>query len=140
MGGTMEVEKSGPGGKWPTYEPLGSPVSHLQLTSQTLNDEINAQDLEITSLAQQNAALRADNANLVQRWLDKMNLTAEEMNDEFEKERNGVLLSRDGSKTVNEGNGEDFHNGGKAWRVALPARFGSTERRRSGTWWMTRGI
>lgn len=69
---------------------------------QTLNDEIIAQDLEITSLAQQNAALKADNANLVQRWLDKMNLTADEMNDEFEKEH---ATSQDKG---------DFQNGGKA--------------------------
>jgi hypothetical protein len=61
-----------------------------------------------------------------------MNLTAEEMNDEFEKERNGVLLSRDGSKTVNEGDG--FSQRREGMTSGLPARFRSTERRRSGTW------
>jgi hypothetical protein len=65
-----------------------------------LNDEIIAQNLELASLSQQNLELKSDNANLVQRWLDKMNLTADEMNVEFEKEKKGQV----------EG---DFQKGGK---------------------------
>ena len=71
---------------------------------QTLNDEIIAQNLELTSLSQQNLELRSDNAHLVQRWLDKMNLTADEMNVEFEKENAEVQRK--------EGEG-DFQKGGK---------------------------
>lgn len=71
---------------------------------ETLNDEIIAQNLELTSLSQQNLELRSDNAHLVQRWLDKMNLTADEMNVEFEKENAEVKRK--------EGEG-DFQKGGK---------------------------
>jgi len=70
-----------------------------------LNDEIIAQNLELTSLSQQNLELRSDNAQLVQRWLDKMNLTADEMNVEFEKE-NAEAQRKEGV----EG---DFRKGGK---------------------------
>lgn len=70
-----------------------------------MNDEIIAQNLELTSLSQQNLELRSDNAQLVQRWLDKMNLTADEMNVEFEKE-NAEAQRKEGV----EG---DFRNGGK---------------------------
>jgi len=69
-----------------------------------LNDEIIAQNLELTSLYQRNLELRSDNAHLVQRWLDKMNLTADEMNVEFEKENAEVKRK--------EGEG-DFQKGGK---------------------------
>lgn len=55
-------------------------------TQQTLNDELLSLNLELTNVTQRNSALQADNAALLQRWLDKMNLTAEEMNVEFEKE------------------------------------------------------
>lgn len=70
-----------------------------------MNDEIIAQNLELTSLSQQNLELRSDNAQLVQRWLDKMNLTADEMNVEFEKE-NAEAQRKEGV----EG---DFRKGGK---------------------------
>ncbi|WWC85836.1 uncharacterized protein L201_000703 [Kwoniella dendrophila CBS 6074] len=53
---------------------------------ETLNDEVLSLNLELTSLAEQNQLLRIDNGNLLQRWIDKMNLTAEEMNNEFENE------------------------------------------------------
>ncbi|KAK6905240.1 hypothetical protein I204_08102 [Kwoniella mangroviensis CBS 8886] len=55
---------------------------------ETLHDELLSLNLELSSLAQQNKLLKVDNANLLQRWIDKMNLTAEEMNIEFEKEQN----------------------------------------------------
>lgn len=64
-----------------------------------------AQNLEIAALSQQNGELKTDNANLVQRWLDKMNLTADEMNVEFEKEK------RESDKK-DKGEG-DFRKGGK---------------------------
>ncbi|WVR03583.1 hypothetical protein IAU60_000575 [Kwoniella sp. DSM 27419] len=53
---------------------------------ETLNDELMSLNLELTSVSEQNSALRHDNASLLQRWIDKMNSTAEEMNEEFEKE------------------------------------------------------
>lgn len=68
-----------------------------------MNDEIITQNLEISALSQQNAELRTDNANLVQRWLDKMNLTADEMNVEFEKEK----------KEADQKETGDFQKGGK---------------------------
>jgi hypothetical protein len=70
-----------------------------------LNDEIIAQNLELAALSQQNLELKSDNANLVQRWLDKMNLTADEMNVEFEKEKTEA-----DKKGKSEG---DFQRGGK---------------------------
>lgn len=57
---------------------------------------------------QRNTALQADNASLLQRWLDKMNLTAEEMNADFEREA-GEAGEKDGE--VIDG---DFQAGGKA--------------------------
>lgn len=88
-------------------------ATHEFSLHQTLNDEIITQNLEIASLARQNAELNADNANLVQRWLDKMNLTADEMNQDFEKEQ-ANSVSKDKTKArAGEVEG-DFHNGGKA--------------------------
>ena len=58
----------------------------MLLTWETLNDEIISQNVEIAGLTQRNTALQADNANLLQRWIDKMNLTADEMNEAFEEE------------------------------------------------------
>jgi hypothetical protein len=55
-------------------------------------------NLEITSITQRNTALQADNASLLQRWLDKMNLTAEEMNEEFEREAVAKLKPSDGGE------------------------------------------
>jgi len=87
------------------YERHGGTYSYrTRADEQTLNDEIIAQNLELTSLSQQNLELRSDNAHLVQRWLDKMNLTADEMNVEFEKENAEVKRK--------EGEG-DFQKGGK---------------------------
>jgi hypothetical protein len=95
MGGEVEIPYEGYGG---TLSSRGS------ADIKTLNDEIIAQNLELTSLSQQNLELRSDNAHLVQRWLDKMNLTADEMNVEFEKENAEVQRK--------EGEG-DFQKGGK---------------------------
>ncbi|TXT15540.1 hypothetical protein VHUM_00043 [Vanrija humicola] len=74
-----------------------------------LHDEILAYQIEISGLGQRNAALQADNASLLQRWLDKMNLTAEEMNSEFERETS--TLQATPSPTRDEA---DFRAGGKA--------------------------
>ena len=54
--------------------------------SQTMNDEILSLNVEVSAIAHTNDLLKIDNANLLQRWLDKMNLAAEEMNHDFEKE------------------------------------------------------
>jgi hypothetical protein len=43
-------------------------------------------NLELTNVTARNSSLQADNAALLQRWLDKMNLQADEMNDDFETE------------------------------------------------------
>lgn len=56
---------------------------------------------------QRNTALQTDNASLLQRWLDKMNLTAEEMNADFEKEAG----QGQAEQAQNE---QDFHARGKA--------------------------
>ena len=63
-------------------------------------------------MTQHNASLKADNASLLQRWIDKMNLTAEEMNDEFEKETANRMP---GAEDELEGKGKerDFQVGGK---------------------------
>ncbi|OXB38245.1 hypothetical protein J007_01978 [Cryptococcus neoformans] len=53
---------------------------------ETLSDEIMSLNLEISALTERNEGLLKDNANLLQRWLDKMNERAEEMNQAFEKE------------------------------------------------------
>lgn len=82
---------------------------------QTLNDELLSLNLEISALSDRNAALQADNAQLLQRWLDKMNLTAEEMNDEFERE--AVQGAGGGTPSPNDkkkpASGPDFRKGGK---------------------------
>lgn len=69
---------------------------------QTLNDELLSLNLEISALTDRNAALQADNAQLLQRWLDKMNLTAEEMNEDFEREagRRGSSTGTGGDDSV----------------------------------------
>lgn len=79
---------------------------------QALNDELLSLNLEISALSDRNAALQADNAQLLQRWLDKMNLTAEEMNVEFEREakHGGTPPTNDKNTTTP---GPDFHKGGK---------------------------
>jgi len=89
--------------------PTCSTATHIptcKLTLQTLHDEILSQQIEISGLGQRNAALQADNASLLQRWLDKMNLTADEMNAEFEREASSNSNSKDDKK-------EDFRVGGK---------------------------
>jgi hypothetical protein len=66
--------------------------------------------LELNTVTQRNSALQADNAQLLQRWIDKMNLTAEEMNEEFEQEaKKGDKGDKD--KSDNAG---DFRVGGKS--------------------------
>ncbi|WWD22520.1 hypothetical protein CI109_107013 [Kwoniella shandongensis] len=54
---------------------------------EALSDELISQNLEISSLEQQVIDLKTDNAQLLQRWIDKMNSTAEEMNAAFEEEQ-----------------------------------------------------
>lgn len=61
--------------------------------------------IEISGLTQRNAALQADNASLLQRWLDKMNMTADEMNSQFESEAAAHAGSR-GSVSSASGGGE----------------------------------
>ena len=58
-----------------------------------LNDEVLTLNLELNAITQRNAALQADNASLLQRWIDKMNMTAEEMNEEFERETGSTSTS-----------------------------------------------
>ncbi|BEI97425.1 hypothetical protein CcaverHIS631_0210140 [Cutaneotrichosporon cavernicola] len=70
--------------------------------AKVLHDEILALQIEFSGLTQRNSALQADNASLLQRWLDKMNMTVDEMNAEFEAEA---------SASKDEG---DFRGGGKA--------------------------
>jgi hypothetical protein len=65
----------------------------------------------LTSVTQRNNALQTDNASLLQRWIDKMNLTAEEMNEEFEKETQTPVANE---RTASEGAKGDFRKSGKA--------------------------
>jgi hypothetical protein len=51
--------------------------------------------LELNQLTHRNAALQADNASLLQRWLDKMNERADAMNETFEKELNKERKDKD---------------------------------------------
>lgn len=78
--------------------------SSSSANTQTLHDELLSQQIEISGLTQRNASLQADNASLLQRWLDKMNLTADEMNSEFERE----------AAEADKEDKEDFRKGGKA--------------------------
>ena len=48
---------------------------------QTLHDEIWGLGLEISQLEQRNTELKKDNASLLSRWIDKMNLEAEKLNE-----------------------------------------------------------
>jgi hypothetical protein len=48
----------------------------------------------------------------LQRWIDKMNLTAEEMNEEFEKE-SGAAKGKERAQANGQTDG-DFRAGGKA--------------------------
>ena len=56
------------------------------LGPQHLHDEILSLHLELDQLSQRNSALQADNASLLQRWLDKMNERVDKMNADFESE------------------------------------------------------
>lgn len=82
--------------------------------AQTLHDEILSQQIEVSGLTQRNAALQADNASLLQRWLDKMNLTADEMNAEFEREAGEKNEGEEAGSGAGEGAGGDFRVSGKA--------------------------
>lgn len=98
-----------------------------QANVQTLHDEILSQQIEISGLTQRNAALQADNASLLQRWLDKMNMTADEMNTQFESEAAAHASASDAQATPKaektakeeegkegkEGKERDFRGGGK---------------------------
>jgi hypothetical protein len=74
-------------------------------------------NIEVSALTQRNQAIQADNASLLQRWIDKMNSTAEEMNEEFEKEQ-----AEDGREGKNSDSAKgkakavegDFRKSGKA--------------------------
>jgi autophagy-related protein 16 len=46
-----------------------------------LHDEIATLTLELNQLELRNADLRKDNASLLSRWIDKMNLEAEKVNE-----------------------------------------------------------
>lgn len=48
---------------------------------QSLTDDYNALNLEVNQLEQRNTDLRRDNASLLSRWIDKMNLEAEKLNE-----------------------------------------------------------
>ena len=87
-------------------------VQEGQRSRQVLNDELLSLNLELNTVSQRNNALQADNASLLQRWIDKMNLTAEEMNDEFEKESGGAKGKE--RAQANGANCGDFRVGGKA--------------------------
>jgi len=50
-------------------------------TAQILHDEIATLTLELNQLELRNADLRKDNASLLSRWIDKMNLEAEKVNE-----------------------------------------------------------
>lgn len=54
---------------------------------QRLHDELLAVNLELSLQVERNKALEADNASLLQRWIDKMNDRAERMNEQFEQEQ-----------------------------------------------------
>lgn len=51
-----------------------------------MDDEILSLHLELDQLSLRNSALQADNASLLQRWLDKMNERVDKMNADFESE------------------------------------------------------
>jgi hypothetical protein len=59
-----------------------------------LQDEIMTHTIEVSALTQKNQALQNDNASLLQRWIDKMNLTAEELNASFEKEQSAKRVNK----------------------------------------------
>jgi hypothetical protein len=65
--------------------------------------------IEVSGLSQRNVSLQADNASLLQRWLDKMNLAADEMNADFEREEKASS-----SVSPTAGSTGDFRVGGKA--------------------------
>jgi len=74
-----------------------------------------SQNIEISALTQRYMALQADNAGLLQRWLDKMNLTAEEMNEDFENEaaKKGDDAGKTKGKEKEKEKEGDFRAGGK---------------------------
>ncbi|KAJ9092070.1 hypothetical protein QFC19_008844 [Naganishia cerealis] len=57
---------------------------------QRLHDELLATNLELSLQVDRNKALEGDNASLLQRWIDKMNDSAERMNEQFEQEQGKV--------------------------------------------------
>jgi hypothetical protein len=52
-----------------------------------------AVNLELSLQVERNKALEGDNASLLQRWIDKMNDRAEQMNEQFEQEQGRVKAS-----------------------------------------------
>ncbi|RXK40759.1 hypothetical protein M231_02011 [Tremella mesenterica] len=78
-----------------------------------LNDEIISLNIEISGMTQRNVALQADNASLLQRWLDKMNSTAEEMNAAFEEEQSFKPNEKGTSVVVDSEEKQGFQEGGK---------------------------
>ncbi|ODN88078.1 hypothetical protein L198_06836 [Cryptococcus wingfieldii CBS 7118] len=59
----------------------------------TLSDEVMSLNLEISGISKREKALMADNANLLQRWIDKMNSQADMMNEDFEREKGGLAFA-----------------------------------------------
>lgn len=84
---------------------------------QTLHDEVMSLNLELNQLTQRNANLQADNASLLQRWLDRMNEKAERMNEDFEREATTTTTTTSARASVDTSRAELFDpktEGGKA--------------------------
>ncbi|KAI9255130.1 WD40-repeat-containing domain protein [Phascolomyces articulosus] len=72
---------------------------------QILQDELAAIQLEITTTEERNKKLEKENAQLLQRWLDKMNQEAEKMNEATEFYENFLEQARNVGQTIRKTSG-----------------------------------
>ncbi|KAI7879026.1 WD40 repeat-like protein [Lichtheimia hyalospora FSU 10163] len=76
------------------------------VTIQIIHDELQALQLEIKTTDEKNTKLKSENAQLLQRWLDKMNQEAEKMNEATEFYETFLEQARNAGKTVRKSGGK----------------------------------
>ncbi|KAI9313093.1 WD40-repeat-containing domain protein [Dichotomocladium elegans] len=76
------------------------------VTIQILQDELAAIQLEIVSIEQRNKKLEGENAQLLQRWLEKMNQEADKMNEATEFYETFLEQARSAGQTIRKSGGK----------------------------------
>ncbi|ORZ01381.1 WD40-repeat-containing domain protein [Syncephalastrum racemosum] len=81
-------------------------LKEKDVTIQILQDEVAAIQLEITTMEERNKKLEKENAQLLQRWLDKMNQEAEKMNEATQFYESFLEQARSVGQTIRKSGGK----------------------------------